>query len=116
MSFADLLIRRVTIQRRTVTETAMGEQNFTFPSIATDVPCDIQNLSGARTRQSPGEFIDGSYRFYFLPGQDVQESDKIIDEDGVDYEVRFVDCIRNRRTSGDHHLEVLAIKPHLLEE
>lgn len=116
MSFQKLLIRRCTIQRATISENEIGEQTFVFVDIATNVKCDIQNDTGVQVRRDPGEFIEGTFRGYFLATQDVKEKDKIIDDRGVEYEVRFVNPIFNRQGAGIHHLETEMKKPHLLKE
>lgn len=116
MSFAELLIRRCTIQRPTVVDTALGEQEFDYVTIATNVKCEIQNKGGGLNRREVGEFVDGTYRGYFLPTQDVVEKDRIIDDLGVQYEVKFVDPIRSRPGFSGNHLETTLVKPTRLED
>lgn len=115
MSFQKLLIRKCTIQRPTVSQNELGEQTFVFVTIASNVPCDIQNDTGTEVRRTVGEFIEGNFRGYFLPTQDLKEKDKIIDDRNVEYAVRFVNPIFERQGAGVHHLEAEIEKPHLLK-
>ena len=94
---------------------AMGEHVFTFSVVATNVPCDLQIDTGSFSRRELGEFSDATHRGYFLAGQDVQEKDKLTDEFGATYEVRFVNPIVLRGTPGAiHHLELELVSPQLL--
>ncbi len=115
MSLQKLLVRKVTIERETNTVSAMGEHVFTFSVIATKVPCDLQMDTGSFSRREVGEFSDATHRGYFLATQDVQEKDKLTDEFGVTYEVRFVFPIVSRGAPGAvHHLECELVSPQLL--
>lgn len=115
MSLQKLLVRSVTIERETNTVSAMGEHVFTFSVVATKVPCDLQIDTGSFSRREVGEFSDATHRGYFLPEQDVQEKDRLTDEFGVTYEVRFVNPIVSRGTPGSvHHLECELVSPALL--
>ncbi len=116
MSFRELLIRRCTIQRPTVADTALGEQEFDFVTIATNVPCEIQNKGGGLNRREVGEFVDGTYRGYFLATQDILEKDRVIDDLNVQYEVKFVDPLRGRPGFPGNHKEATLEKPTRLED
>lgn len=114
MAFSNLLTRTCTIERPAFTTSALGEQEITFSTIATNVPCEIQERQVELNRKDVGEFVEGRVRGYFLIGTDVRERDRITDDAGVTYDVRFVDDLRSLGTGGiKHHLQVTMIRPDL---
>ena len=116
MSIANLLRRTCTIERPGFTTSAMGEQEIIFTTIATDVPCEIQEQTVELSRKDVGEFIEGRVRFYFLPDVDIKERDRVTDDGGIIYEVRFVDDLRSLVGGGiRHHIQVTMIRPDLTD-
>ncbi len=114
--FRDLLRRTCTIERPTFTTSSLGETRTTFEVVATDVPCEIQERAVELNRKDVGEFLEGRVRGYFLPDQDIQERDRVTDDAGITYDVKFVDDLRSLATTGaKHHLQVLMIRPDLVE-
>lgn len=109
MGFIDLLSQRSTIKRFVPTTTVLGEQAFTLTTIATNVLCEIQERGGSLTRREFGELVDATHRGYYQAGTDIREKDKIIDQDGLEFEVIFVD-----KVFGNHHIEVSLRRPYLL--
>lgn len=116
MGITDLLRRTCTIERPGFTTSAMGEQVATFVTIATDVPCEIQERTVELNRKDVGEFIEGRVRFYFLPDVDIKERDRVTDDEGIIYEVRFIDDLRSLSTGGvRHHLQATMVRPDLTD-
>lgn len=109
MAFADMLSQRCTIKRYVAADTAMGEQTFTLTTIATNVLCEIQERGGNLRRREFGELVDATHRGYFLAGTNIREKDQITDQDGLVFEVIFVD-----KVFGNHHLETALRRPYLL--
>lgn len=116
MSIGNLLKRTCTIERPTFTTSAMGEQEITFAVISTNVPCEIQERAVELNRKDVGEFVEGRVRGYFLPGTDIKERDRVTDDEGITYEVRFVDDLRSLIRGGiKNHLQVTMIRPDLTD-
>lgn len=108
MSLLDLLVRTCTIERLTTVVSAMGEQSRAPVVIASGVPCAIQARSGNTVRRDPGDLVDATYNIYFQISADIQDRDRIIDDQGVLYEALFVEVVHDF-----HHKEVTASKPDL---
>lgn len=116
MAFSNLLTRTCTIERPAFTTSALGEQEITFSTIATGVPCEIQERAVELNRKDVGEFVEGRVRFFFLPDVDIKERDRVTDDAGITYDVRFVDDLRSLVTGGiKHHLQVTMIRPDLTD-
>lgn len=114
MALSNLLTRTCTIERPTFTTSALGETQMTFTTIATNVRCEIQERTVQVNRKDVGEFIEGRVRGFFLPGTDIKERDRITDDGGITYEVRFVDDLRSLIRGGiKNHLQVDLMRPDL---
>lgn len=100
MSYESLLTQTGTIRHATgSTISPSGEVTRTYEPTGTAVRCDIQAARVGLMRRDVGEQVVGAYIGFFAIGTDVRETDKIVDDAGVEYLVLFVDAVRG------HHLE-----------
>lgn len=96
---ATRLPHRVTINRRSkVGETQLGEPQYEWNPVATDVPCAVSDSQTSFIREETGERVRRPATIRFKPSVDVQEGDRIeIDGFAVTYEVTGIDIRRDHR-------------------
>jgi len=82
MSFRGLLNRTCSIRRKTESADTNLASTFTFDDIYTQVPCTIQMQSNSESNFGMRETGVAYGRAYFLYGTDIQNTDRIIPDDG----------------------------------
>lgn len=106
MSLEGLLVNSVSVYRPTTTYSkGVPTKSYSGSPIVTGMPCNIQYISAAITKQREREFgyvmAEGWYGF-FLYGADIKEDDKIVGENGRSFIVKStrLDTVGHR-----HHIE-----------
>jgi hypothetical protein len=104
MSFRSLLIHLVTITRITVGITSQ-ERTGTSSTVASAVPCRIEQLSGSLQATILARIPKATHRVFFLAGQDVKTND--IANDGTsDYFIHEVNKVIGG--TAESHREAIA--------
>ena len=100
--FTDWLIQTATIQRApaaVLDDTGSGRKDYV--AIETDVPCQLQAISGAFLRQLYGDNPASSHTLYLHPTVDIRAGDRVLCE-GETWLVEDVDALRDNALD---HLE-----------
>ena len=104
MSLEGLLVNSVSVYRPT-TAYSKGVPTKSYALTASSIPCNIQYISAAATKQREREFgyveAEGWYGF-FLYGTDIDEDDKIVDENGRSF---IIKTTRSDTVGRKHHIE-----------
>ena len=103
MSYSGLLVNKVSVFRPTVTY-LKGRPTKTYAASDTDVPCNIQYITGkALTPTVHGyEDVEG-WTAFFEFGANIQKDDGLIDEKGREFIIQSVPA---DVTGREHHMEV----------
>lgn len=108
MSYESLLILTATIKSKTETQSNSGAKTFAWADKLTSVKTRrVRNLHPKIYDELAKTYID-DYKFYFLLGTNLTVSDKIVLDDGSEYEILGVD-----NDSSNHHVKVYAKKTSL---
>lgn len=97
--FSSLLTHTAIIKRASVTKGTQGQITKTWSEIASDIPCEIQDIKGDYIFQIGGEFYRSTHKAFFNTGVDIEPGDIVI-ANSTTYDVL------DKNLKSGHHLEL----------
>ena len=109
MTIDNLLNKTLTIKRKTVSYSDAGISQVDWTTVASDVPCTVQDLSGEVSKANGRWLSRKQCRVFLQSSPDIQPEDHVI-IDSVTFLVVHVSDPMER----GNHLEAILVQPPLV--